>query len=59
MSSGNWILDNLNNALQTWNAKLAEIWMLITQSPESFKGGGIWDVVVDINGALKAIGYRL
>lgn len=59
MSSGNWIIDNLNNALQTWNAKLAEIWQLITQSPETFKGGAIWQVVVDINGALKAIGYAL
>jgi len=59
LSSGNWIIDNIANALQTWNAKLAEIWLLITQSPESFKGGGIWNVVVDINGALKAIGYAL
>lgn len=59
MSSGNWIIDNIANALQTWNAKLAEIWLLITQSPEAFKGGGIWNVVVDINGALKAIGYAL
>ena len=59
MGSGNWILDNLNNALETWNAKLEEIWLIITQSPESFKGGDIWHVVVDINGALKAIGYAL
>ena len=59
MSSGNWIIDNIANALSTWNEKLAEIWQLITQSPETFKGGGIWQVVVDINGALKAIGYAL
>ena len=59
MGTGNWILDNLYSALQFWNAKLAEIWMLITQSPQSFKGGGIWDVVTGINGALKAIGYAL
>lgn len=59
MGSGNWIIDNIANALDTWNAKLAEIWQLITQSPETFKGGGIWDVVTDINGALKAIGYAL
>ena len=59
MSSGNWIIDNILNALNVWNAKLQEIWLLITQSPESFKGGGIWDVLVDINGALKAIGYGL
>lgn len=59
MGTGNWILDNLNSALGFWNAKLAEIWMLITQSPQAFKGGGIWNVVVGINGALKAIGYAL
>ena len=53
MSSGNWIIDNIVNALNTWNEKLAEIWLLLTQSPETFKGG------VDINGALKAIGYAL
>lgn len=59
MASGNWIIDNLNNALQTWNDKLNEIWHLLTQSPETFKGGAIWNVVVDINGALQAIGYAL
>lgn len=59
MGSGNWIIDNIANALNTWNEKLAEIWLLLTQSPETFKGGGIWSVIVDINGALKAIGYAL
>ena len=53
------ILDNLENALQTWNDKLAEIWGLLTQSPQNFRGGGIWDVIVGINGALQAIGYAL
>lgn len=59
MSSGNWIVDNLNNALKTWNDKLSEIWHLLTQSPESFKGGGVWNVVVTIHGGLQAIGYKL
>lgn len=59
MGSGNWIIDNLNNALQTWNEKLSEIWQLITQSPTEFKGGGIWNVIVDIHGALQAIGLAL
>ena len=59
MNSGNWIIDNIMNALSVWNAKLQEIWLLITQSPENFKGGGIWSVVVSINGALKAIGFAL
>lgn len=59
MGSGNWIVDNLNASLEMWNAKLAEIWMLLTQSPEAFKGGAVWDVIVGINGALKAIAYGL
>jgi len=59
LSSGNWIVDNLNNALNTWNSKLAEIWSLITQSPETFKGGAIWEVIVNIHGAIKAIGLGL
>lgn len=59
MASGNWIVDNLNNAVETWNDKLSEIWQLLTQSPETFKGGGIWNVVVDIHGALQAVGYAL
>jgi len=59
LASGNWIVDNLNVALETWNSKLSEIWQLLTQSPETFKGGAIWNVVVDIHGALQAVGYAL
>ena len=57
--SDNWIVQNLNSALQTWSDKLAEIWTLLTQSPENFKGGAIWSVMMNINGGLKAIGYGL
>lgn len=57
--SDNWVVQNLENALATWNDKLSEIWTLITQSPETFKGGAIWSVVVNIHGGLQAIGYAL
>lgn len=57
--SDNWVVQNLQNALGTWNGKLAEIWQLVTQSPETFKGGAIWNVVVSIHGALQAIGLAL
>jgi hypothetical protein len=56
MAGSNWVIDNLNNALQTWNKKLSEIWLLVTQSPTEFKGGSIWNVVVNIHGALQATG---
>ena len=53
------ILDNLENAIQTWNEKMAEIWLLLTQSPEEFKGGGIWSTMQTIHGGLLAIGLAL
>ena len=57
--SDNWVVQNLQNALETWNSKLSEIWTLITQSPETFKDGTIWNVIVNIHGALQAIGLGL
>ena len=55
----NWIVGNLQNALDTWNGKLSEIYTLVTQNPSSFKGGTIWEIIVNINGALQAIGLAL
>lgn len=57
--SDNWVVQNLENALETWNEKLSEIWTLITTTPQNFKGGNIWNVIVDINGAVQAIGLAL
>lgn len=57
--SDNWVVQNLQNTLGTWNEKLAEIWTLLTQSPKAFKGGTIWNVIVNIHGALQAIGIAL
>ena len=59
MESDSWVVQNLQNALDTWNGKLAEIWQILTQSPEEFKGGHIWEVIVSIHGALQAVGYAL
>ena len=59
MDSDNWVVQNLQNALETWNNKMAEVWSLLTMSPQSFKGGGIWHVIVQINGAVKGIGLAL
>ena len=59
MDSDNWVVQNLQNALDTWNNKMAEVWSLLTMSPQSFKGGGIWHVIIQINGAVKAIGLAL
>ena len=54
-----WIVSNLNAALSTWNDKLAEIWSLLTESPQTFKGGQVWNVMTGIHGTLQAIGYGL
>lgn len=57
--SDNWVVQHLENALETWDNKLSEIWTLITTTPQSFKGGGIWQVIVSINGAVQGIGLAL
>ena len=57
--SDNWVVQNLENALETWNSKLSEIWQLLTTSPQQFKGGSIWSGMVNINEAAEAIGLAL
>ena len=57
--SDNWVVQNLQDALSTWNDKMAEVWKLLTMSPETFKGGSIWKVILNINGAIQAIGLAL
>lgn len=53
------IIDNLINAIQTWNEKMSEIWLLLTQSPETFKSGVIWEIIVKVHGAMLSIGLAL
>lgn len=57
--SNNWIVQNLENALNVWNDKLSEIWTLVYQSPKEFKSGAIWQVIETIHGALQAVGLAL
>ena len=55
----NWVVGNLQNAIDTWNGKLSEIWTLVTQSPTEFRGGQIWNVIVNIHGGIQAIALAL
>ena len=55
----NWIVGNLQNALDTWNSKQSEIWTIISQSPTEFKNGQIWNVIVNVHGAVQAIALAL
>lgn len=55
----NWVVGNLQNAIDTWNGKLSEMWTLVTQSPTDFRGGDIWNVIVNIHGAVQAIALAL
>ena len=57
--SDNWVEQDLENALDTWNGKLAEIWTLVLQSPDEFKGGTIWNVIQNIHAAVQGIGLAL
>ena len=53
------IVDFILAALRLWDEKLAEIWSIVTQSPQEFRQGVIWTVIESIHGSLQAVGYAL
>ena len=57
--SDNWVVQNLQNSLNTWNEKLAEVWQLLTMEPAAFKGGTIWNIIINIHNTLQGIGLGL
>ena len=54
-----WISSNLINTVSTWNNKFSEIVGLLLMPPEMFNNGGVWNVIVNINGAMQAIALAL
>ena len=40
MESDSWVVQNLQNALDTWNKYLSEIWQLINQCQQALEGTG-------------------
>lgn len=57
--SDNWVVQMLSSALNVWNDKLAEILKLVTMSPQEFKNGAVWNIMVGIHNALMAVGLAL
>jgi hypothetical protein len=57
--TNNWMISVLNFAFGFWNGKLAEIWGLVATSPQNFKNGDIWRIIVGINDGLQGIAYGL
>lgn len=55
----NWLIESLKWTFEFWNNKQAEIWQLVSTTPEEFKGGDIWRLALTLNDGLKAIGYGL
>ena len=55
----NSIVQILQAALDSWNNNLSSIMGLLTTSPANFQGGGIWGMMVNVNGALQSIAMGL
>ena len=49
----------LYQGLEYLGDMLAEMWALLTTSPQAFKDGAIWEIITSINGVLGAIGTAL
>lgn len=54
-----WITTLLRNALRFWGNCSKTIWSLLTTAPSEFKDGAVWEVMVNINDAVKYIAYAL
>ena len=59
MGNNSWMTNVLNFAFDFWNGQLADIWRLVAESPQEFKNGDIWRVIVGINNGLQGIAYGL
>jgi len=57
--SDNWVIQNLERSFSVWNDKLSELWQIIAESPQSFRGGSIWSIITGIHGTMQAVGYAL
>ena len=54
-----WTEGNLRSAIESWNRWLGEIIQILTQSPEYFRDGAVWRVILSIHAALQGIGLGL
>ena len=55
----NWIASNLKNALDIWNSFLETVWRILFMSPQDFNGGTVYNAIVDVHDAVKAIALGL
>ena len=56
---GDKILDLLEMVFGFWNNQIGMIFALLGQSPTTFKGGGPWKVIMDIEPTFVAVGSSL
>ena len=54
-----WVVDIIENCITLWNSTLSSIWSMLTQSPETFHNGAVWDAITKIFTALQGAGYGL
>ena len=58
-SLGGVILDLLQTVVDFWNDKVSLVFELLGQSPVSFKNGGPWAVVANLEPIFVAVGSSL
>ena len=47
-----WVVDIIENCITLWNSTLSYIWSMLTQSPETFHNGAVWNAITKIFTAL-------
>lgn len=56
---GDSIINSLQSALSLWNEKLSELFSMLTTTPEEFRGGAIWTIILKVFDSMSAVGLAL
>ena len=56
---GDSIINSLQSALSIWNEKLGELFSMLTTTPEEFRGGAIWAIILKVFDSMSAVGLAL
>lgn len=52
-------VENLQSAIDLWNRRFQSIFTILTTSPEEFRGGAPWEMIVTVMGIIEATGISL
>lgn len=54
-----WVISHFSTAMKQFGEKMQDLYDLLTINPQTYRGGVIWDMVMDIFTALLGVGFTV